>query len=293
MFCIRCSIAVRSALPRGPPRRRCARPCFSFSTQALHRLNSSPSSQSPPPSPASPPPAVSFPTDAAYVLRPPSVWYLTPAEQRARDEGVLQHLERRRAEQAAFEDADGTALKVAIDLSYFSSSSVRVEDALGKAKDTTAAHTASSLATQLSFVVSHNRAAAFPACLHLTSVHPRLLTARPNGEERAEAESSDDAALSTTEARAGDAFVDAMNKRRAQSWRVHRSTRPVHQRFPAQQVHLCRLCCAHRVVASPSLTSVRAALLCCGVVCCALCRPPSWCTSPPMLRRCCGGCRRL
>ena len=147
----------------------------------------------------------------------PSHFYLSPAEQAARDASVAAHLHRQRRLQAAYDNADGSHLRVVFDLSY----------------PQPTRQAASSMVTQLRVVAHHNRTAEQPACLHLSALDPRILAADavapqqpgPHSNERREGEEGSEAAAVAAQ------FVRDLRERWSDGWLMRRSAAPVIDSF--------------------------------------------------------------
>ena len=197
------------------------RPASTLPSDAASSHLSTPSSSS---APAPSPPAAS---SSLLERRPVPVSQLSAAEQAERDQSVAVHLHRQQLLQAALHNTGGRHLRIAFDLSF----------------SRLAPASASSLATQLSFVMACNRQAAHPACIFLASLDPRLSSGRQ--EEAADearegrAAGAADGAEQLTEGGRLEAerpFVFQMLKRGATSWQANCSSLPVDAIFSPEEV---------------------------------------------------------
>ena len=214
---------------------------FTARWSSRRAFSSSAADSAPPPSTSPPlpppPPAASPPSsaDSSILRRPPPQFRLSEAQQRERDEDVRRYVQRQRAERSAYDNADGRAMKVAIDLAYLTEA--------GSDVSASTRITAHSLGAQLALAVSYNRKADFPVCLHLASADPRIVHTEQGGgtDDRAGADQGQGEATRDVESMSlPDAFVDAMRKRRFQAWLVHRSSEPINRLFPLKEVSALR-----------------------------------------------------
>ena len=164
-----------------------------------------------------------FPPGSPVIISPPSHFHLSPSEQAERDASVAQHLHRQRRLQAAFDNTDGSHLRLSFDLAFTN----------------TSRQAATSLMTQLRHVAHTNRTSDYPACLHINALDPRALTAeaastaddsgvmkRKEGEQKAE----------DSEAAAAEQLVREMQLRWSDNWLMHRTTASVASSFPSHEL---------------------------------------------------------
>ena len=159
--------------------------------------------------------AALFPSGSPIIVSTPSHFYLSPAEQAQRDASVARHLHRQRLQQAAYDNADKSHLRVSFDLSY--------------AHPTRQA--ATSLITQLRVIAHHNRTTDYPACVHINALDPRILSDEPLAlvptPKPWEAEPKGAAASQ---------FVRDMRQRWSDGWLMHRTTASVASSFDSNEL---------------------------------------------------------